>query len=83
MRYAVTYSAQGQEFCRVETETPVRALHMALDGKVRGFSDIRVTDMATGTDYHVRDFARAHDLSVVEDPIPKLNLAASSGKSLN
>lgn len=67
MSYLITYAGPGGKPCCLTVETPVKALHSALDLRTRGFLEIGLSDLQTGAEYGIREFARAHDLAVIED----------------
>lgn len=76
MPYLITYTAPDGSFGSDPAQTPASALHKALDLKTRGFSHVRLSDVETGAESGIREFARAHDMSVVEN-----HVGSPSGRS--
>lgn len=71
MRYAISYTERRQEYRLTHAATPLKALHAALDLRTNGFMPIGLTDLETGAEYGVEEFAHAHDLAAVLDSFPK------------
>lgn len=70
MRYAITHTARGQGYRVEHAETPVKALHCAIELRARGSVNVGISDLETGEEFEVEAFARAHDLSVIPDDKP-------------
>ena len=62
MRYLISSNSAGPSD---EADTPLHALSAAIDRRAKGPRRVRIMDRSTQVERGMRDFAKAHDLSLL------------------